>query len=338
MHQSVTARSNRVRRALSYRHARQHVPPGHVVWVYAITGSLAPDQLDGLTGVAGERVRAVSEAGLTAVVGSVDAQTFGDHARAGLMSDLASIERLARAHHQVIACVAADGPVLPLRLGTIYPDDHTVRTLLARSSAQFAMILDSFRGTEEWGVKVYAGKEAAASPQAGQASSQAGQASPQASQASPQAGQVSAQAGQVSPRAGQVAPRAADEGMADETAGSLDALSSPGDQVTSDGEPEAPDAGLIEPMPAAEDAEAFAEMVDRALAGIAIASRHYAPQDPRIDSTGKSLVLNAAYLVLSDRAGEFTAVARALTRAQRGMGAGLTGPWPPYSFADVGPV
>jgi hypothetical protein len=324
MHQSVTARSNRVRRALSYRHARQHVPPGHVVWVYAITGSLAPDQLDGLTGVAGERVRAVSEAGLTAVVGSVEAETFGDHARADLMSDLASIERLARAHHQVIACVAADGPVLPLRLGTIYPDDHTVRTLLARSSAQFAMILDSFRGTEEWGVKVYAGKEDAASPQAGQAS--------------PQAGQVSAQAGQVSPRAGQVAPRAADEGMADETAGSLDALSGPRDQVTSDGEPEAPDAGLIEPMPAAEDAEAFAEMVDRALAGIAIASRHYAPQDPRIDSTGKSLVLNAAYLVLSDRAGEFTAVARALTRAQRGMGAGLTGPWPPYSFADVGPV
>jgi len=317
MHQSVTARSNRVRRALSHRHARQHVPPGHVVWVYAITGNLAPDQLDGLTGVAGERVRSVTEAGLTAVVGSVEARTFGDQARADLMSDLASIERLARAHHQVIACVAADGPVLPLRLGTIYPDDHTVRTLLARSSAQFAMILDSFRGTEEWGVKVYAGEEDAAAARAGQASPRAGQASPWA---------------------GQAASCAAEKGTADQTAGSPDLLSSPGDRVTSDGEPEAPDASLVGPMPAAEDAEAFAEMVDRALAGLAIASRHYAPQDPRIDSGGKSLVLNAAYLVLSDRAGEFTAVARALTRAQRGMGAGLTGPWPPYSFADVGPV
>jgi gas vesicle protein GvpL/GvpF len=293
MHQAVTARSYRVRRALSHRYARQHVPPGHVVWVYAITDSLAPGQLSGLTGVGGEPVRAVAEAGLTAAVGSVGAGTFGEQARAGLMSDLASIERLARAHHQVIACVAADGPVLPLRLGTIYPDDHTVRTLLGQGSAEFSVILDSFRGTEEWGVKVYAGEEDAAYP------------------------------------------HAAGEGMADEAKGRPDALSSPGDPAPGDGEP---DGDLVKPAPASGDPEAFAEMVDRALAGIAIASRHYAPQDPRIDGSEKSLVLNAAYLVLSDRASEFTAVARALTRAHRGMGAGLTGPWPPYSFADVGPV
>ena len=94
MHQSVTARSNRVRRALSHRQARQHVPAGHVVWVYAITDSLAPGQLAGLTGVGAEQVRAVTAAGLTAVVGSVDEQAFGEQARAGLMSDLPSIERL----------------------------------------------------------------------------------------------------------------------------------------------------------------------------------------------------------------------------------------------------
>lgn len=293
MHQAVTARSNRVRRALSHRYARQYVPPGHVVWVYAITDNLAPDQLAGLTGVGGEQIRAVTEAGLTAVVGSVEARTFGEQARADLMSDLPSIERLARAHHQVIACVAADGPVLPLRLGTIYPDDHTVRTLLGRSSAEFLVILDSFRGTEEWGVKVYAGEEDAAPP------------------------------------------HAAEEGMADDAVGRPDALSSPGDPAPGDSEP---DGDLVQPLPGSGDPEAFAEIVDRALAGIAIASRHYAPQDPRIDSGEKSLVLNAAYLVLSDRASEFTAVARALTRPHQGMGAGLTGPWPPYSFADVGPV
>jgi hypothetical protein len=255
MHQSVTARSNRVRRALSRRQARQHVPAGHVVWVYAITDSPAPDLLSGLTGVGGEQVRAVTEAGLTAVVGSVDAGTFGEQARADLMSGLPSIERLGRAHHQVIACVAAGGPVLPLRLATIYPDDQTVRSLLGRSSAEFAVILDSLRGTEEWGVKVYAGAEDAASPQAAQAG----------------------------------------------------------------------------------PAEAFAEMIDRALAGIAIASRHFtAAQEPGFGDSRKCLVLNAAYLVLSDRAGEFTTVARALARGYQGMGTGLTGPWPPYSFADHG--
>jgi hypothetical protein len=58
MHQSVTARSNRVRRALSYLQARQHVPAGRVVWVYAITDGLAPGLLTGLTGVGGERTTA----------------------------------------------------------------------------------------------------------------------------------------------------------------------------------------------------------------------------------------------------------------------------------------
>jgi hypothetical protein len=252
MDQAVTARSNRIRRAPGRRQA----PAGHVVWVYAITKDLAPDQLAGLTGVGGEPIRAVTEAGLTAVAGSVGAGEFGEQARAELMSDLARIERLARAHHQVIACVAAAGPVLPLRLATVYPDDQTVRTLLGRSSAGFAVVLDSLRGTEEWGVKVYAGAEDAAAPEAAQA------------------------------------------GPAD---------------------------------------EAVAGMIDRALAGIAIASRHQIAQDPRFDSGEKCTVLNAAYLVLSDRAAEFTAVARALATAHRGMGADLTGPWPPYSFADIRP-
>ena len=295
MHQSVTARSNRVRRALSHRQARQHVAAGHVVWVYAITDGLAPDQLAGLTGVGGEEVRAVTEAGLTAVVGSVDARRFGEQARSDLMSDLPSIERLGRAHHQVIACVAADGPVLPLRLATVYPDDQMVRTLLGRSSAEFAVILDSFRGTEEWGVKVYAGAEDATSSPAAQA------------------------------------------GPAEERAGRQDVPANLGDRVTPHDEPGRPGGDLIRPVPAAENAEAFAEMVDRALTGIAIAARHYAAEDPRFDGSEKCLVLNASYLVLSDRAAEFTAVARALTRVQRGMGAGLTGPWPPYSFADIRP-
>jgi gas vesicle protein GvpL/GvpF len=257
MHQSVTARSDRVRRALRARQARQHVPAGRVVWVYAITDDIAPDLLTGLTGVGGEPVRAITEAGLTAVVGSLDAQVFGDQARASLMSDLPRIERLGRAHHQVIACVAADGPVLPLRLATVYPDDRTVRTLLGQSSAEFTVILDSFRGTEEWGVKVHLEPEEGGNP--------------------------------------------------------------------------------VDRMPTAQDAEVIAETIDRALTGIAIASRHYAGPDPRFASSGKCLVLNASYLVLSERAGEFTTVARALTRAHQGIGAGLTGPWPPYSFADVRP-
>ena len=292
MPQSVTARSIRIRRSLGHRHASRPGPAGQVVWVYAITDDLKPDQLTGLTGVGGEPVRAVTEAGLTAVVGSVDERTFGEEARTSLLSDLASIERLGRVHHQVIACVAAESPVLPLRLATVYPDDQTVCSLLGRSSAEFTVMLESFRGTEEWGVKVYLGAadEAHDGPAA-------------------------------SPEGMTAAPDAAGE--------AADALTARQD------EPSRPEAGLAETAPDRDDAEACAEVIDRALSGIAVATRRQAAADPRSDGPEKWLVLNAAYLLNRDRGELACAVARALARSQRGLRADLTGPWPPYSFADL---
>jgi hypothetical protein len=291
MPQMVTARSNRLRRVIGHRQAGQQVPAKHVIWVYAITDRLVPEQLNDLTGVGGECVRAVSEAGLTAVVGSVDAEVFGEQARTTLLSDLASIERLGRVHHQVIACVAAESPVLPLRLATVYPSDQTVLTRLRQSSAEFAVMLESFRGTEEWGVKVYvgAGEEA------------------QADHAAPD--ETVTTAGDV-------------------LTGAEDGLASPADELS------VPDAGSVKPVPG-RDAEACAEMIDRALSGIAVATRRQAAAEPSLDGPENWLMLNAAYLLNSDRAGEFAAVARALAGTHTGMRADLTGPWPPYSFADI---
>jgi len=313
MPQSVTARSNRVRRSIGHHQVSPHAPAEHVVWVYAITDDLKPEQLTGLTGVAGERVRAVSEAGLTAVVGSVDARAFGEDARASLLSDLASIERLGRAHHQVIACVAAENPVLPLRLATIYPSDQTVRTLLGRSSAEFAVMLESFRGTEEWGVKVYLGAGEAAGPHDGRAGDEV------------------------------PAPPEASSSLDDELARGADGPASPADGLASadDGPTSlddglaSPDDGPMRPTPSRDDAEACASVIDRALRGIAVAARRQEAADPHVDGPDRWLVLNAAYLLNSDRAAEFAAVARALARTHDGLRADLTGPWPPYSFADL---
>ena len=131
-------------------------PTDTVVWVYAITDHLAPGRLAGLTGVGGEAVRPVSEAGLTAVVGTVAAQAFGEQALASLLGGLDNIERVGRAHHRVIAGTAAGGgPVLPLRLATVHPDDDTVRALLAWRHDEFIGMLDRFRNTVEWGVQMY---------------------------------------------------------------------------------------------------------------------------------------------------------------------------------------
>jgi hypothetical protein len=292
MPQSVTARSNRPRRSLGHRHASQDGPVWHVVWVYAITDDLKPGQLEGLTGVGEEPVRAVTEAGLTAIVGSVDAGSFGEEARTSLLSDLASIERLGRAHHQVIASVAAGSPVLPLRLATVYPDDQTVRSLLGRSSAEFTGMLESFRGTEEWGVKVYLGavNEAQDGP------------------------------------AAWLEDVTAPPGAPGNPAG---ALTMPRD------EPSRPEDGLAETAPGRDDVEACAEVIDRAFSGIALATRRQAAADQRFDGPERWLVLDAAYLLNRDRADEFAAVAHALARSHKGLRADLTGPWPPYSFAEL---
>jgi len=126
-----------------------------VVWVYAVAADLDPDQLSGLTGVGGERVRVVTAADLSAVVGTVDAAAFGEDSLRDLLTDVDSIQTLGRAHHQVVASIASDGPVVPLRLATVYPDDATVRALLAEHRTDLAELLQALNGTQEWGVKVY---------------------------------------------------------------------------------------------------------------------------------------------------------------------------------------
>ena len=126
-----------------------------VVWVYAVASSLDTDQLSGLVGVGGEPVRTIAEDDIQAVVGSVDAGAFGESSIASLLGDLADIEPIGRAHHEVVATIAAECPVVPLRLATVYPDDDTVSALLAEHHAELTLLLDSLRGTQEWGVQVY---------------------------------------------------------------------------------------------------------------------------------------------------------------------------------------
>lgn len=126
-----------------------------VVWVYAVSSSLDTEQLSGLAGVGGETVRIIAGNGIQAVVGSVDAAAFGENSIASLLGDLADIEPIGRAHHEVVATIAAQCPVVPLRLATIYPDDETVGALLAEHHDELTLLLDSLRGTQEWGVQVY---------------------------------------------------------------------------------------------------------------------------------------------------------------------------------------
>jgi hypothetical protein len=222
------------------------VPAGsEVVWVYAVTTGVDPARLSDLRGVAGEPLRMVTEAGLSAVVGSVSDTAFADTSLSSLLADLTTIEAAGRAHHHVIASVATCGPVLPLRLATVYADDETVAALLAERHSELMIMLESFRGTQEWDVKVY-----------------------------------------------------------------------------------------VEPRDDADNLRTCAEEIGHALSGIAVATRRRPFSRPRAGDKAGRMVLNSAYLLDSEHASRFSEIVASVTSAHGALRADISGPWPPYSFAD----
>jgi hypothetical protein len=224
-----------------------------VVWVYAVAADHTAGRLAGVTGVAGEPVRAVSAAGLSAVVGTIGGAT--GRPLASLLAGLTAIEEAGRAHHKVIARLAEAGPVVPLRFATVYPDDGVIRKLLARRRGELTLMLESFRDTQEWDVKIYV----------------------------------------------ELGP---DDGGEDPASHS----------------------------PRWTLAAERAERIARALSGIAVATRRR-PASVPLAGEAPRVVVDGAYLLDAGRAPEFARIVESAS-AHAALRAELTGPWPPYSFAD----
>ncbi|WP_420753157.1 GvpL/GvpF family gas vesicle protein [Rhodococcus sp. O3] len=135
----------------------------HGVWVYAVTGADLPEEaVSGVTGVAREPVRAVSAAGLTAVVGTVPLGEFGEEALRSNLENLEWLETVARTHDAVVSAVVRWAPAIPLRLATVYLDEARVCDVLEARRADFDAALTLVAGRTEWGVKAYADVEAIA--------------------------------------------------------------------------------------------------------------------------------------------------------------------------------
>lgn len=131
-------------------------------WAYAVAAAIQPEWLGGEPGVGGQPVRTVEAAGLAAAVTSVSLDEFGEEPLRRQLEDLTWLEAAAREHHRVIGNVARRGPVIPMRLATIYRSDAGVEAALAARREDFAAALARVTGRAEWGVKAYLA--AAASP------------------------------------------------------------------------------------------------------------------------------------------------------------------------------
>jgi Gas vesicle synthesis protein GvpL/GvpF len=84
------------------------------------------------------------------------------------------------------------------------------------------------------------------------------------------------------------------------------------------------------------DALVSAQHVHDALASLAADARLHPPQSPELTGSKPAMILNAAYLIDNQQAASFRQAVDDL-RNRLPLQLELTGPWPPYSFADAGP-
>jgi Gas vesicle synthesis protein GvpL/GvpF len=126
------------------------------VYLYGLAKDLDPGALRDIAGVGGSPVRAVEEAGFTALVSTVDLEEYGEEALRRNLESLPWVEATARAHHGVVDAVARSAPTAPVRIATVYRDDDRVRDLLRERRDELTEVLGRVVGRSEWGVKAYA--------------------------------------------------------------------------------------------------------------------------------------------------------------------------------------
>jgi hypothetical protein len=136
---------------------RDAEPAGDGVWVFCVAGAGFPGLSDDVPGVvAGRAPREVRADELVAIVGPVPLSEFGEEPLKRNLNDLEWLESVARAHEDVLDAALAAGPIVPMRICTIFRDEDQVRRMLADRHRDFEHALERLHGRAEWGVKVIA--------------------------------------------------------------------------------------------------------------------------------------------------------------------------------------
>jgi hypothetical protein len=124
------------------------------LWVYAVTEQ-APEP-ERLAGIDGQLVYAVTADGLAALVSDVGMDECGESALRANLEDMAWLEAVAKAHHQVIDRLASTRPVVPMRLATVFTSDASLRAMVAERGPELRDVLHRIGRCREWGVKAFA--------------------------------------------------------------------------------------------------------------------------------------------------------------------------------------
>jgi hypothetical protein len=140
--------------------AERRIAPddGTAWWVYCVVPAAEVERVPSdLRGVdAAGPVEVVARGDLAALVSAVPLSEYGDERLREHLEDLAWVERVARAHEEVLEATMAATTIVPLRLCTIYLTRDRVEALLDDQAHGLTAALAELRGRSEWGVKVFA--------------------------------------------------------------------------------------------------------------------------------------------------------------------------------------
>lgn len=128
---------------------------GTGVYLLGITSAdraVPTDELPSIPGGGPLRVMRVGD--LAVVVCDVELEVLAPlrDPHAGTLELLA---RVAAAHDAILATLADQGPILPLRLGTVLPDDATVTDVIGPTAPGLGAELERLEGHREWAVTVH---------------------------------------------------------------------------------------------------------------------------------------------------------------------------------------
>jgi len=132
------------------------MPDPDATWVYAVVPAAPLVPLSTTAGVAGEPVRVLSHAGISAVVGSISAAQAEPAALRRELADPDWLAQAARSHHRVVTTCTRSAPTVPFRLATIYHDDQRVTGMLAARHRELVAALATVTRRAEWGVQAFA--------------------------------------------------------------------------------------------------------------------------------------------------------------------------------------
>jgi type I site-specific restriction endonuclease len=143
-----------------------NTPSPYGLYAYGLVGK-SPKQVD-IWGIDKQhKVFPVARGDISVMVSQVDIDQFQNQVN-NLLSELTKTAgvvqsgagEILQAHEDVIDTLMQDTTVVPLKFGTILKDEKAAAKMLQDHVEEFKSLLSKFTGRVEWGLKVYADKQA----------------------------------------------------------------------------------------------------------------------------------------------------------------------------------